>query len=91
MNRMELAERVAQETGSTRQEAERTIKAACDAIGDALCNGGEVRIGGFGTFAAKQRAAREGRNPQSGEMVQIAASTGATFKPAKALKEKLNA
>ena len=91
MNRMELAERVAQDTGSTRSEAENAIKAACDAIGDALCNGGEVRIAGFGTFGSKERAAREGRNPRTGETVQIAASRSAAFKPAKALKDKLNA
>ena len=61
-----------------------------EAVGEALANGEEVRIGGFGTFTAKSRPARTRRNPRTGENLEIQASTAPVFKPGKALKDVAN-
>ena len=90
MNRTETAQRVAERTGLSASATASTLDAMCDTITEALGAGEEVRLTGFGTFAAKQRPAREGRNPGTGEKVAIAASTVATFKPGKTLKNALN-
>ena len=61
-----------------------------EAVGEALANGEEVRIGGFGTFTTKSRPARTGRNPGTGESLEIQASTAPAFKPGKPLKDAVN-
>ena len=75
--------------GLTRKEAEAAVNAIFGAIGDALARGEDVQLVGFGTFGVKERAAREGRNPRTGDTVQIAASKTPVFKAGKALKEKV--
>ena len=79
-----------QETlGSTKADAERAMETVIDSITSALKNGEEVSIAGLGIFATKARAAREGRNPRTGETIRIAATRTAKFRPAKALKDAI--
>lgn len=82
MNKQELA----QQAGVNKND----VEAIFDAISSELSNGGEVAIAGFGKFSVSERAAREGRNPATGETIQIKASKGAKFSAASALKQKLN-
>lgn len=91
MNRNELATQIAAETSTTRVEAERMVGAVFSAIGDALARDEPVAIVGFGKFAVPSRAARMGRNPETGEPVDIAASRAPSFKAAKALRAAVNA
>lgn len=91
MNKRELVEAVAATSGLARSEAESAVEAAVHALTGALSAGEKVTLPGFGTFEVRERAARSGRNPQTGEAMDIAASRGAGFKPASALKQALNA
>ena len=90
MKKVELVEAVATATGLTKADATRAIDATFAAITGALVKGDKVPLVGFGTFAVSERAAREGRNPQTGATVKIAASKSAKFKQSSALKETLN-
>jgi DNA-binding protein HU-beta len=90
MNKGELVEHIASETGSDKASAARALDAVIQGIADSLAKGESVTIAGFGTFDVRQRAARTGRNPQSGETMEIPASTSAGFKPGSALKQRLN-
>ena len=90
MKKVELVEAVATATGLTKADATRAIDATFEAITGALKDGDKVPLVGFGTFAVSKRAAREGRNPQTGATVQIAARTAVTFKSASALKDAVN-
>ena len=90
MNKRELVEAVASSTDLSAAAAERAIEALAEAITDALTKGDKVAIPGFGTFETRSRAARTGRNPQTGETLEIAASTSAAFKPATKLKQAVN-
>ncbi|MGN1000677.1 MAG: HU family DNA-binding protein [Bacilli bacterium] len=90
MKKSELVEAVATAAGLTKADATRAIDATFAAITDALKKGNKVPIVGFGTFAISKRAAREGRNPQTGETVKIAARNAVTFKAGTALKESVN-
>ena len=89
MNKSELIAFVAEETGSSKAEAERNVNAVVGAMSGALAKGETVSLHGFGNFSVKERAARTGRNPQTGAEMQIAASKTVGFKAAKALKESL--
>ena len=89
MNRQELVDSVADATGLSKKDSGAAIEAALDAIGDALAGGDKVSLVGFGTFEARQRGAREGRNPQTGKKIQIAAKTVPAFKPGVGLKTKV--
>ena len=89
MNKSELIQAVAAK-GLTRKEAEAAVNAVLGTIEEALAKGESVQLIGFGTFSVKERAAREGRNPQTGEVVKIKASKIPAFKAGKALKEKVN-
>jgi DNA-binding protein HU-beta len=91
MNKTTLIETLAAELGTTKVEARRSLEATLGVISVALSNGTKVSIDGFGNFDTAQRAARQGRNPATGESIQIAASTQVKFKPAKKLKEIVNA
>ena len=91
MNKMELVAAVAEQAEISKKDAEKAVKAFTDVIADELKNGGKVQLVGFGTFEVSERAAREGRNPQSGKMMQIPASKAPKFKAGKALKDMLNA
>lgn len=96
MNKAELVEKVAEKTGLSPREARGVIDAIFDPddsvglIAAELKSGGKVAISGFGTFEARHRKARTGRNPHTGEAVAIPASTAPAFKPGKPLKETLN-
>ena len=90
MKKVELVEAVAEETGLTKADATRAIDATFKAITNALANGDKVPLVGFGTFAVSERAAREGRNPRTGETVTIAARKAVTFKAGSALKDAVN-
>ena len=90
MKKVELVEAVAEETGLTKADATRAIDATFKVITNALANGDKVPLVGFGTFDVSKRAAREGRNPQTGATIQIAASKNVGFKAGNALKEAVN-
>jgi DNA-binding protein HU-beta len=90
MNRNELVESVVSKTELRKSEASKAVDAVFDAIIGALKSGDEVRLVGFGTFTVSERAASEGRNPRTGEKIQIAASRQAKFKPGKGLRDVLN-
>ncbi len=90
MKKVELVEAVAEETGLTKADATKAIDATFKAIANALANGDKVPLVGFGTFDVSERAAREGRNPRTGEPVTIAARKAVTFKAGSALKDAVN-
>ena len=90
MNKNDLVSHVAAETSATRATAERMVGAVFSAIADALARDEPVAIAGFGKFVIRGRAARQGRNPQTGEPVAIAASRVPSFKVAKALRDAVN-
>ena len=91
MNKTELIAAVAEQAGISKKDAEKALKAFTDVVAEELKNDGKVQLVGFGTFEVSARAAREGRNPQSGETMMIAASKAPRFKAGKALKDMLNA
>lgn len=90
MNKNELIDAIAEEADLSKASAGRALDAALGAITEALKKQDTVSLVGFGTFSVKHRAAREGRNPRSGETIQIAASNAPGFKPGKALKDAVN-
>ena len=91
MNKTELIAAMAEQAGVSKKDAEKTLKAFTDVVADELKKGGKIQLVGFGTFEVSQRAAREGRNPQTGKAMKIAASKAPKFKAGKALKDMLNA
>ena len=90
MKKVELIEKIAAETGMTKKD----VNAVCDAlvatIADVMAADDSIQLAGFGTFSSKSRAARTGRNPQTGATIEIPASRQASFSASKALKDKLN-
>ena len=90
MNKGELVDAVAGSSGLSRSDAAKAVDATLDAISSTLANGGSVSLVGFGTFSVKARAARMGRNPSTGEAIQIAASNVPGFKAGKGLKDAGN-
>ena len=91
MNKTELTAAVAEKTGLSKNAAAAAVQAVTDIITDELKAGRKVQIVGFGTFEVNERAAREGRNPQTGETMTISASRAPKFKAGKALKDAVNA
>ena len=91
VNKSEIAGHVAHRTGVERSAAGDAVDAVFEAIGEALARGEDVRIVGFGTFGTRSRPARTGRNPRTGESLNIAASTTPTFKAGKPLRDAVNA
>lgn len=91
MNKTELIAAIADKAEISRKDAEKVIAAFTETVACELKKGGKVQLVGFGTFEVSERAAREGRNPQSGEPMQIAASKAPRFKAGKAFKDMLNA
>ena len=91
MNKAEAADRLAARAGLSKAVAREAVDGLVAVIGEALANGEEVRIAGFGTFGTRSRPARTGRNPRTGEAVSISASTSPTFKAGKTLKDAVNA
>lgn len=90
MNKNELIDGVANAAGLTKSDAGKAVDSVIDAISGALAAGEEVRMTGFGTFSTASRAASTGRNPRTGEAIQIAASTRPKFKAGKGLKDAVN-
>ena len=90
MNKSQLIEKIANETGMTKASAERAIDAFTGAVTETLAKGDTVSLVGFGAFSVKERASRVGRNPQTGEEIQISAAKVPTFKPGKSLKDACN-
>lgn len=90
MNKSQLIEVVAKEAGLKKKEAEDAVSAVFSAIESALVDGEKVQLVGFGSFDVKERSARTGRNPATGETIQIPASKSPVFVAGKALKEKVN-
>ena len=90
MNKTELVDLIADKADLSKSSAARALEAAIAGITDALRAGDQVSLVGFGTFAVKQRAERQGRNPKTGELLNIAASRSPGFKPGKALRDALN-
>ena len=91
MNKTELVAAVAQKAELSKKDAEKAVAAVTAAITDALCAGDKVHLVGFGTFEVSKRAAREGRNPQTGKTMKIEACKAPKFKAGKALKDAVNA
>lgn len=91
MNKTELVAAVAEKAGLSKKDAEAAVKAFTDVVSDELVKGEKIQLVGFGTFEVSERAAREGRNPKTGETMKIEASKTPKFKAGKALKDMVNA
>ena len=90
MNKQDLVAHVADAAGLSKADATKAVDSVIDGITDSLKRGNEVRLVGFGTFAVAQRAASRGRNPRTGEPINIPASKQPKFKASKALKDAVN-
>ncbi|PZD93524.1 DNA-binding protein [Paenibacillus sambharensis] len=87
MNKTELIAKVSELTELSKKDATKAVDAVFDAISDALQSGDKVQLVGFGNFEVRERSARKGRNPQTGQEIEIAASKTPAFKPGKSLKD----
>ena len=90
MNKTELVAAMAEQTNLSKKDAEAALKAFIDVVSEELKKGEKVQLVGFSTFEVSERAAREGRNPQTGETMEIKASKTPKFKAGKALKDMMN-
>lgn len=90
MNKAELVAAIAEKTELSKKDSEKALKAFIDVVTDELKKGEKIQLVGFGTFEVSERAAREGRNPQTGKSMKIAASKAPKFKAGKALKDVIN-
>ena len=90
MKKSEFVALVAEQVGLSKKDTEKTIDAVFAAVGDIIASGDKLQISGFGTFETKERAARTGHNPRTGEEINIAAATMPVFKPGKVLKDKVD-
>ena len=90
MNKNELVAAVAENSGLSKADAAKAVDGVFDAITNSLKSGSSVRLVGFGTFSVSRRAATTGRNPRTGEQIQIAASNQPKFKAGKGLKSSVN-
>jgi DNA-binding protein HU-beta len=90
MNKTELVAAIAVKAELSKKDAEKALKAFTEVVGEELKKGEKIQVVGFGTFEVSERAAREGRNPQTGETMTIKASKSPKFKAGKALKDSLN-
>jgi DNA-binding protein HU-beta len=88
MNKTQLAAKVAEATEMTKKDSVKIVDAVLDAIAESLKAGESVKLQGFGNFEVRERAARKGRNPQTGEEIDIPATKVPAWKPAKTLKEQ---
>lgn len=91
MTKKELVSAMAEKTEMTKKDTETMVNAIVEVISETLANGEEVAIAGLGKFLIKERAARSGRNPQTGEAITIAASKAPAFKASKTLKDAIKA
>lgn len=90
MNKTELVSAVAEQAQISKKDAEKAVSAVVDTITNALKEGEKVQLVGFGTFEVRQREARQGKNPRTGEAISIPASKAPAFKAGKALKDTVN-
>jgi DNA-binding protein HU-beta len=90
VNKTQLIEAVAEKAELTKKDATKAVDAVFEVIQNSLANGDKVQLIGFGNFEVRERAARTGRNPQTGEVIEIAPSKVPAFKPGKQLKETVN-
>ncbi len=90
MKKVELVEAVAEKAGLTKADATRAIDAFCETVAETLAKGDKIPLVGFGTFSVSERAARDGRNPRTGEIVHIPARNTVSFKAGSALKDAVN-
>ena len=90
MNKGDLVNAISAKTGTTKRAAEDSLNAILDAVKDALVKGDKVQLVGFGSFEVRKRAARKGKNPQTGAEIVIPACKAPSFKAGKALKEIVN-
>ena len=90
MNKAELTTSMAEKTKLTKKDAELALKALIESVEESLEKGEKVQLVGFGTFETRERAAREGRNPRTKEVIQIPATTVPVFKAGKEFKDKVN-
>ena len=90
MKKSEMIEVLSSKTDLSKADAEKMFNATFDLFKEELAKGNKVSVAGFGTFKISERAAREGRNPQTGETIQIAASKSVSFKAGTELKSKVN-
>ena len=90
MNKTELVAAMAEQTNLSKKDAEAALKAFIDVVSEEMKKGEKVQLVGFGTFEVSERAAREGRNPQTGKTMTIAACKAPKFKAGKALKDAIN-
>ena len=90
MNKTELVDAIAKETGLSKKDSEKAVKAFTEAVSKELKKKGKVQLVGFGTFETAKRAARTGKNPQTGAAIKIPAATVPKFKAGKALKDLVN-
>ncbi len=89
MNKTELIGKVAERAGMTKKDTEKVVNTLIDVVQDTLGKGDTVAILGFGTFLSRERPAREGRNPRTGETIQIPASRVPVFRPGRGLKDSV--
>ena len=90
MNKLDLVNAISKETGVSKKVADQALATVLDSIKESLKKGEKVSLVGFGTFETRKRAARKGRNPQTGKEMKIAAKTVPAFRPGKALKDTVN-
>lgn len=90
MNKTELISSIAEKAELTKKDAEAALKAFTETVEEVLASGDKIQLVGFGTFETRERAAREGRNPRTKEIINIPASTVPVFKAGAVLKEKVN-
>ena len=90
MNKKELCAKIAELTGISKSQAACVVATLCDSVVEAVANGDTVQLVGFGTFLAKDRAARDGRNPRTGELIKIPACKTPVFKAGSGFKEAVN-
>lgn len=90
MNKSELINAIAEKSGLTKKDSEKALNAFVETVQETLTKGDKVQLIGFGTFEVRERSARKGRNPQTGEEIMIPAAKVPAFKPGKALKDSVN-
>ncbi len=90
MNKNELVKAIEERTGLAKDDIDKVVKAFTEVVADELAKDGKVQMIGFGTFETSKRAAHEGRNPMTGEKIQVPASRTPKFKPGRSLKERVD-
>jgi len=90
VNKAELISVMAEKSGMTKKDSEKALNAFVESVEEALVKGDKVQLVGFGTFEVRERSARKGRNPQTGEEIDIPAASVPAFKAGKALKDSVN-